>query len=138
MIPTEIIIHHSFTKDNETVSWGAIRKFHVEDRGWKDIGYHFGVEQVGREYEIFVGRMLTEQGAHCYGQNEYSIGVCIVGNFDIVPPPIDQWNLAVRLVRSLCTVFNIPKDQVYPHRKFAPWKTCPGRVFDMKAFLNDI
>jgi len=138
MIPTSIILHHSLTKDGETVSWGAIRHYHTIEKGWNDIGYHYGIEKVGHDHEIFVGRMMTEQGAHCHGHNDYSLGICFIGNFDAEPPPSVQWDLGVRLVRSLLNVFSIEKMFVYPHRKFAPWKTCPGRQFDTKQFVKEL
>jgi len=136
MIPNSIILHHSLTKDSETVSWGAIRRYHMEDLFWVDVGYHFGIEQVGNEHEIFVGRMLNEMGAHCKGQNEDSIGICFLGNFDEQYPHRDQWHLGVRLVRSLCEVFTIDKDHIYPHSRFAPWKSCPGRQFSIAEFKD--
>ena len=134
MIPNSIILHHSLTMDSGTVSWGAIRRYHMEELFWVDVGYHFGVEQVGLDYEIFVGRMLNEMGAHCKGHNDESIGICFVGNFDNEPPPKVQWDLGVRLVKSLQEVFTIPKDHIYPHSRFAPWKSCPGRKFNVADF----
>jgi hypothetical protein len=137
MKPTRIIIHHSLTEDSKTLSWQAIRRYHKETNGWKDIGYHYGIELVNDEYEILTGRMLNVPGAHTVGQNHDSIGVCVVGNFDNKIPPKDQWNMAVKLCKALCNLLNIPVSQIFAHRDFAK-KSCPGKMFDMDKFRHDV
>ena len=138
MTPTRIILHHSLTKDGPTVSWQAIRTYHINTNHWDDIGYHFGVEIVKGHYEVLVGRMLDETGAHTRGYNSTSIGVCLVGNFDHEPPPDPQWELAVRLVRGLLVVTGIPAWDVLGHHDFDSHKSCPGASFDMRRFRADI
>ena len=135
MKPTHIILHHSLTEDSDTVSWNAIRKYHAS-LGWLGIGYHFGIEKIGTRYEILMGRMMTSNGAHCKenGMNYKSIGICFVGNFDNVKPPEIQWDLGVKLVRSLREIFNIPTKNIKGHRDYACHKTCPGRMFDIGKF----
>ncbi len=38
------------------------RQFHVEDRGWADIGYNFAIDQAGRVWDL---RGSSRVGAHC-------------------------------------------------------------------------
>ncbi len=139
MKPTRIIIHHSLTKDSGTVSWNAIRKYHMTNPRllFKDIGYHFGIEQVGQRQEILMGRMMNVQGAHTRGQNEDSLAIGFIGNFDLGPPPADQWNLGIKLVKSLLEIFGIPRWKVFGHRNFSS-KTCPGKHFDMNLFRKSL
>ena len=134
MKPTKIILHHSLTEDSKTVSWQAIRRYHKK-LGWNDIGYHFGIEAVNLQYEIMVGRMQNARGAHTKGHND-SIGICFVGNFDNHPPDENQYELGVRLVKSLMIVHGISKDNVFGHREFASYKSCPGKLFDMEYFKS--
>jgi N-acetyl-anhydromuramyl-L-alanine amidase AmpD len=138
MKPKYIILHHSLTKDGSTVSWAAIRRYHTLDLGWRDVGYHFGIERVGSEYEVFVGRMLDEGGAHCVGMNQKSLGICFVGNFDKHKVPTIQWVEGVRLVRSLMNVFDIPKINVLGHRDIGKHKSCPGKNFSMEDFRQEL
>jgi N-acetylmuramoyl-L-alanine amidase len=132
--PTRIILHCSATEDSGTVSWQAIRRYHMKECAWSDIGYHYGLELVNDHYEALVGRMLDTPGAHCQDHNHDSIGVCFVGNFDNKAPSLDQWQLGCRLVRSLCYVYCIGHDRVFGHREFTNKKTCPGKMFDLDLF----
>jgi hypothetical protein len=103
---------------------------------WKDIGYHYGIELVNVEYEIIAGRMIDTPGAHCSagGMNHRSIGICFVGNFDLVAPNEDQWDLGLKLVRALCEIGSIDDKRVFGHREIDGMKSCPGRKFDMVRF----
>lgn len=138
MIPREIIIHHSLTTDSGTVSWGAIRTYHVESLGWSDIGYHWGIEMMRGQCEIVMGRMPDRQGAHCVGHNDASIGVCFVGNFDFIAPQPEQWEKGVEVIKWLMREFRIPPQNVKGHRYYNNTKTCPGRMFDMGKLRADL
>ena len=134
---THIMLHHSLTKDGVTVSWQAIRKYHKETMGWKDNGYHFGIELINDQHEILIGRLLDQKGAHCVGMNDKAIGICFIGNFDEAQVPPEQWKKGIELVRSLLKLLDIPIRYVVAHRDYAP-KTCPGKLFDMDLFRKEL
>ena len=75
----KIIVHCSATRENENFDVAEIRKWHVEGRGWSDIGYHFYIDLYG---EIHKGRDISKIGAHCKGHNRNSIGICYCGGVD--------------------------------------------------------
>jgi hypothetical protein len=134
-----IMIHHSLTKDSQTVSWQAIRKYHVETNGWLDIGYHFGIELINDQYEVLVGRPLDTPGAHCKENqmNNLAIGVCCVGNYDLEEPPAAMIAvLSKRLLVPLMRQFSIAKEQIVFHRDFATYKSCPGNLFQKKHIVG--
>jgi hypothetical protein len=138
--PTHVTMHHSLTEDSGTVSWQAIRRYHVFDNGWNDIGYQYGIELVNDKYEILVGRYEGEQGAHCpeEGMNRKSLGIMVCGNFDEDYPDMALWNVAVEFVANIITRYNMPLANVKGHRDYNPHKSCPGKNFDLDRFRTEI
>ena len=78
----EIIIHATATPPNwwESKPTKAkvheVRRWHVQDRGWADIGYHFLIDRDGT---VADGRPLNRVGAHVKGHNTGTIGISLFG-----------------------------------------------------------
>jgi len=140
MTPKFIILHHSLTKDSETVSSQAIRRYHVNDLKWNDVGYHYLIELVNGRHEILVGRMMNEPGAHCkqMGMNRQSLGICFVGNFDDGKPPTEMWLMGLKFVRALMDIHGIPRQNVKGHRELCDYKSCPGYFFNLNKFRESL
>lgn len=78
----EIIVHCTATPVNwmsgaeAQAKVNEIRRWHVEERGWSDIGYHYIIDRDGT---VATGRPVSKSGAHTKGHNANSIGVSLVG-----------------------------------------------------------
>ena len=79
---THLIIHHA-AGISESNDWAAVVRsiwhYHVDVRGWDDIGYNWLIAPNG---EIFEGRLDNIQGAHFCGYNGGTMGVCMLGNYE--------------------------------------------------------
>lgn len=138
-----IVIHHSASPRGYwqgdkwlPINSEVIRRWHVEERGWSDIGYHYLVLPNG---EIEQGRPLNRIGAHTRaGRRNYTaLGICLVGNFqyDTVPP--EQLEATVKLVNNLRKEFSIPLEKVELHNEVEGSNTlCPGRLFPKEIFFK--
>lgn len=130
-----IVLHHSLTKDSKSVSWNAIRKYHTDTLGWQDIGYNFGIENINGNFEILAGRPLNINGAHTRGKNRDSIGICFVGNYDLISPPEKMLFIAGKFIKGLCFALEIPHSNIKGHKDFSN-KSCPGKMFDIDSFIE--
>jgi len=54
----------------------TIRRWHVEERGWLDVGYHVYIRRNG---VIEIGRDFGASGAHAAGYNADSFAICLEG-----------------------------------------------------------
>ena len=125
----KIIIHCSATPENRKVTVDDIRRWHITERKWSDIGYHFVIHQDGSLHE---GRDLIRIGSHVKGHNKDSIGVCYVGGCDSKMNPKDTRNEAQKesldvLLKYLLLRF--PNATVHGHNEFSS-KACPS--FDVQ------
>jgi len=101
-------------------------KWHVEERGFSDIGYHFGIDLDG---QLLAFRPIGKIGAHCFGHNAGSIGIAVHGKDKFYQWQFDELK---SLVNKLCKEYGLTLDDVYPHSAFSD-KACPN--FDIKEVL---
>lgn len=134
MKPTGVIVHHSLTKDGKTEDWKGIKRYHMEEKGWSDIGYHAGVERINGVLTSLTGRPLNMTGGHCLGHND-TIGICIVGNFDLAPPDDEMLRYAAALAAGYLRMFELPIDTLHRHHDYAE-KSCPGTQFPWDEFVG--
>jgi hypothetical protein len=100
-----------------------IRKVHVVDNGWADIGYHYAIDPGGRIWEA---RSTTLQGAHVKDNNEQNLGILVMGNFNnAIPTPAAERAL-VRLIEANQLRYKVPVSRVKTHQEINPTE-CPGR-----------
>jgi len=126
----KIILHCSATREGQDISVDTIRKWHVEGRGWSDIGYHYIVSIDGTIKE---GRPIDRSGAHTKGQNSNSVGVCYIGGVEKDgKTPKDTRNpeqlmALANLLDALMEMY--PGATLHGHNEFAN-KACPS--FDVQ------
>ena len=131
----KIVIHHSAT---ETGNAAFFRVLHRVVNLWNDIGYHFviGNGSLSEDGEVEAGRPLPFQGAHARGANEDSIGICLVGNFNITEPTAAQMNSLGILLRKLMAEYSLSRDSITLHRLVSGSSTeCPGKRLNLKKVI---
>jgi hypothetical protein len=100
------------------------------DGPYRDIAYNATVEQINGEYEVLIGRPWDMSGAHTLGHNDKSLGLCLVGNFNLAPPPLGQLAIAAKFISMWQRIYSIPTEQIFEHRDFSS-TDCPGDFFDL-------
>ena len=138
----EVIVHCSATRPDWMDGAGLaaqlaeIRRWHVEDNGWRDIGYHW---LVGRGGAILAGRPETEIGAHVEGHNRGTIGVCLIGGFGAAETDPFASNFTLRqdaALRRLLQGIGMRTQvrRISGHNEYAA-KACPG--FHVPTWLKE-
>ncbi|MDN5789281.1 MAG: FG-GAP-like repeat-containing protein [Micrococcales bacterium] len=116
----------------------GIYAFHVNGRGWRDIGYNFLIDRFGRTWEGRYGGMTRAVvGAQAVGMNYDSFGVSVLGNFDIAGVPAAAVSAVKALVgwKAQIHEFNPRGTALINGRRFnavsghrdANQTSCPGR-----------
>ena len=142
--PERIVVHYSAS------DWGCallIDQWH-KDRGWKGIGYHFvilngytyskdhrwksldGVIEPGRPLDASPWIEADEVGAHAYGYNRNTIGICLVGRKRTFT--IKQIKSLASLTSELIHIFGLDVSAVVGHYELNSRTVCPE--IDMENF----
>jgi hypothetical protein len=96
-----------------------LRDLHINQNGWKDIGYHYvirlsgdtAVTEIGRPHDGDNNLESWEYGAHAYGSNSHT---CIQHDLD-------------------------PLTQIKGHREMPQASTeCPGLLVDLDTLRNKV
>jgi len=117
-----VVLHHAAGDGSAE----AIHKAHLAN-GWSGIGYHLYVRKSG---QVFRGRPIDRQGAHCTGYNGQSVGICFEGNFETETMCAQQAQAGAQAVRYALGVY--PGAGVVRHKELAS-TACPGRLFPFEA-----
>ena len=123
-----IVLHHSAGVDGVTRDFDAMKKYHMEHNGWRNIGYHWVVERVNGVLTAIPGRAESDTGAHCPGRNTDGIGVCLVGDFTNAPPDEEQYAFVANLCRNI--IARHPIKEIGGHRDYMA-TACPGNMYDV-------
>ena len=124
----KIIIHHTATTKDMDIGAEEIRRWHVHERGWRDVGYHYIIRRDG---SLEYGRPVEQSGAHAIGHNQDSIGVALVGGSPDVNFTRKQWLSLKELISELSAKY--PQAEIVGHRDVGSTH-CPG--FDVAAWWN--
>ncbi len=114
---TEVIVHHSAGPVSQSPR--TIQRYHMEERGFIDIGYNFLIK--GTTGDVFEGRGWNALGAHTAGRNLEGLGICIIGTDRLEPPA----RATLREMYRLAVHFAGHPLQIRGHRDHAATE-CPG------------
>jgi N-acetyl-anhydromuramyl-L-alanine amidase AmpD len=123
-----LIVHHTATA-RDTTTFESVRNYHINVRGFWEIGYHYFINGKGI---IYPGRPENYVGAHCKtvspSMNLMSLGICLAGDFTIETPSNEQLDSLKNLLKFLTEKYKIPVKNVWGHGEVPSVSTlCPGK-----------
>ena len=92
---------------------------------WDDVAYHYFIQKSGR---VEFGRSEYYQGAHTYGHNSNSIGICVSGkdNFTLA-----QFRTLLNLIERCKLQYGLKDENIRGHYEFSENKTCPNFLVNL-------
>ena len=138
-----IVIHHSATPTDDAMNMHRVHKA----RGMKNgLAYHFVISNGSRKAydgEIFIGDRWKGQldGGHMkrLSDNKTSIGICLIGNFELRSPTSKQMKSLEGLCEYLMSKCRLSPNQVTTHKILHPNHTvCPGKYFSLSSLRKRI
>ncbi len=138
-----IVIHHSASKSG---TLQGMDMYHRQKRHMENgLAYHFviGNGHGMTDGKIEIGNRWKRQikGGHLASDklNEISIGICLVGNFEVDRPTAAQMKSLYALIAYLNQRCGVAKSGVRTHKQINTKPTaCPGKRFPTETVLDNI
>ena len=141
-----IIVHHTGSTNGMINSFeGTLNWF--KPAVWRSTNQASAQYVIAREERPIVQMVRDEDTAWHAGKsswtirgetresiNNWSIGIELQGDGQIVPYTEFQYEALVWLVKQKIKKFNIPLDLIRGHQEISPWKPDPGPMFDWNRF----
>lgn len=121
-----VFVHCSDSDRPEHDTVETIRRWHVRERGWRDIGYTWVVTRDGT---LHPGRDPEVVPAAQAGHNANTLAVCLTGRTAFTAAQFDTLRAFAAAVHE-----QLPLVTFHPHHQVNPEKTCPN--FDLRAVLG--
>jgi hypothetical protein len=111
-----LVVHHTALKVQGDTRSGiermqALYAYHSNSRGWGDIGYHYVIDEEGQIYEGKEGGARVV-GGHVYCGNIGTVGVALMGNFELEKPSQEQMKSLQWLLDDVRKRYGIDLDEV--------------------------
>ncbi len=142
-----IVIHHTATPvvtNRGSIGVKVLEELHRE-RGWGIVcrgriyyvAYHYVLTATG---QVQAGRPEGCRGAHSGDGilNEKSIGIALVGDFEVHAPSPSQLSALVTLVSEVARRHNVPAERIVGHGEVRSGTVCPGSALDIPGIRSAV
>ncbi len=129
-----IIIHHTSDEYENSLEWiKDIYRYHSLNRAWGDIGYNY---IIGYNGEIFEGRKWGDyiSAAHSRWNNNSTVGISVMGNYENKPINQEQYKSLETLVRYLAWKYGIDFSKKYYYNMDCAGEKC--KIFPLETRLD--
>ena len=120
-LKVNLVLHNSAGNKKATIA--DLSRIHVVENGWPKLSYHIGINYLGQVLLINELDLLTY---HARGNNTVSIGILMIGNYELEKPSEEMMNSVEIVVNYLKNELGI--ENVTIHNRIPRANTlCPGK-----------
>lgn len=148
------LVVHTAASQGVGVDADVIDHWHREN-GWRKIGYHYVIiddqHPTLPDGHVQTGRSPLETGAHIFGLNNFSLGICCVGHGDHRDFTEAQKTSLVELLAKLAKKYNVPTENIIGHSdintlvdlgivsdQYRTKKSCPGDKVSLAQIISRV
>ena len=123
---TGLTIHHTMSHSPLATAQYCTRSVTERGKGYPTVQYHYWVSQ---DDGCPIYRLVPDHEMiwhDCTGAYQTTLSIGMAGSLHLAPPPLEQLESTMTLIRWLCNEYGIPKNEVQGHRDRYAATVCPG------------